>query len=802
MNVGIFPEHLLTRLKQKAARFRVALLHGTRLPTYLGLLVTLLVWLIFTSNEPVISATLQRLDNVVYDQRFNMLTGTQRAGQQKIVIVDYDERSLAAEGQWPWSRFKLADLVTQLADLGVLVVGFDVFFPEYDRNLAVELNARIDDDPDMAAQVGALMSELDTDFLRNALDADQAFAESMSATDVVLGFSFLNVQGRRSGVLPPPLFEMEPAMAERLTLAEQQGHIANVDVLQNAASGAGFFDTVPDVDGVIRRSPLFMRFRDQLYPALALEMARLYYFEDDFTLEPDRDATGRIQGLLGIKMGNILIPTDDQGRVAVPYIGPVGSYPYISATDVLRGTLTDAQKELLFNSLVLVGTTSVGLYDLRATPVGAVYPGVEVHANVLNAILNSSPEIVIGGDASAQQEQGTMSAIQAELRKAQLNPFPSRPGWEEGAIITSIIVIGLVLSVVYPHLGPALLAISSLTFLLGLTALNFHLWSRYNLDISLVILWLLVILIAMVNMTYGFLREGLNKKVIKSMFDQYVPPAHIDAMLSNPDKYNFAGESKELSVLFSDIRNFTTISEKLTAIELKSMLNEFFTPITGIIFEHNGTIDKYVGDMVMAFWGAPLDDPNHRMHAVQAALKMLAKVEELKPLFKEKGLPEVNIGVGINSGMMSVGDMGSTYRRAYTVLGDAVNLGSRLEGITKAYGVALLIGEQTYAGISGILCRQVDKVQVKGKEEPICIYQPLCMLDEASTELKALVEDYHRAYGHYLKQEWDAAERLFREVRQRDPDTQLYALYLERIAVLRMQRLPQNWDGTWRHTSK
>jgi adenylate cyclase len=805
MNVGSsheFRTRLLTRLRQQLTRLRVVLLHGTRLPTYLGLLVTLLVLSIFLSNEPVIRAVLQRLDNVVYDQRFNVLTGTQQAGAQKIVIVDYDERSLEAEGQWPWSRFKLADLVTQLADLGVLVVGFDVFFPENDRNLAVELNERIKGDPAMAEQIGALVSQLDSDLLRTALDADQAFAESMDATDVVLGFSFLNNQGRRSGALPPPLFNMEPEMAARLSLIEQQGHIANVDVLQNAASGAGFFDTVPDVDGIIRRSPLFMRFRDQLYPALALEMARLYYFEDDFSLQPDRDAAGRIEGLLGIKMGNILIPTDDQGRVAVPYIGPVRSYPYISATDVLRGTLTDAQKELLFNSLVLVGTTSVGLYDLRATPVGAVYPGVEVHANVLNAILNSSPTVVIDGEMAGMGEEGALAAIASAFDRTKVSPFPSRPGFERAVIFVAILAIGLVLSLVYPHLGPALLALSSVTFLLGLTALNFHLWSRYNLDISLVILWLLIILIAMVNMTYGFLREGLNKRVIKSMFDQYVPPAHIDAMLSDPDKYNFAGESKELSVLFSDIRNFTTISEKLTAVELKSMLNEFFTPITGIIFAHNGTIDKYVGDMVMAFWGAPLDDPDHRMHAVQAALKMLAKVEELKSLFRQKGLPEVNIGIGINSGMMSVGDMGSTYRRSYTVLGDAVNLGSRLEGITKAYGVSLLIGEHTHAGLSGILCRQVDKVLVRGKEEPICIYQPLCPVDEASSELTALVDDHHRAYGHYLAQEWDAAELMFQRLREVDPGTQLYAIYLGRIAALRTQQLPKNWDGTFRHTSK
>ncbi len=206
--------------------------------------------------------------------------------------------------------------------------------------------------------------------------------------------------------------------------------------------------------------------------------------------------------------------------------------------------------------------------------------------------------------------------------------------------------------------------------------------------------------------------------------------------------------------------------------------------------------------MVMAFWGAPLDDPKHRENSVAAALTMLKKVEELKPLFKAQGLPEVNIGVGINSGLMNVGDMGSTYRRAYTVIGDAVNLGSRLESITKTYGVKLLIGEQTYDGLSGILCRQVDKVQVKGKEEPIRIYQPLCKNAEASTELRALVDAWHGGYQLYQQQQWDAAAAAFEQLRQQDPDTYLYSLYLERIASLRTQQLPPDWDGTYRHTSK
>ncbi len=366
----------------------------------------------------------------------------------------------------------------------------------------------------------------------------------------------------------------------------------------------------------------------------------------------------------------------------------------------------------------------------------------------------------------------------------------------------AIFVIGLFLALVYPLLGPALLMLSSLAFTLGIVALNFKLWVDYKLDVPVVVLVFLILLITAINLTYGFLKEGINRRMIKSMFDQYVPPEHINAMLDDPDNYNFEGENKELSVLFSDIRGFTSISEKLSAADLKTLLNEFFTPITGIIFDNKGTIDKYVGDMVMAFWGAPLGDPDHRRHAVISALQMLEKKEALKAEFRKKGLPEVNIGVGINSGFMNVGDMGSTYRRSYTVLGDAVNLGSRLESITKFYGVKLLIGEETYDHIEGFLCRLVDKVQVKGKEEPIRIYEPLCLTSDASDELIDQVEEYHVAHDYYLQQNWQKAESCFRKLHENDPDKLLYSVYLERIENLQTQELSSDWDGTFKHTAK
>lgn len=791
---------IITRILKK---IKVELLKGSRLPVFLGLLGTVLTIILYVSNQPIISGFLARMDNMVYDQRFEFMLEPPPETEHSIVIIDVNQQSLAQIGQWPWSRRLLGQLVDQLANYGALVVGWDFLFPEYERNATAQLREAIE--AGTGEGYADLLPRLTE--LQNVLDGDKAFAESMQVTDVVLGFSFKPNEFLQYGTLPEPIIEIDAELADSLAIANMQGYEGNVDVLQNAARGGGFIDNLPDIDGIIRRSPLVLRYQDNLYPSLALDMARLYYFEENFSLVSEPVPGTSRRDITGIKMGQVFIPTDKIGQVIVPYIGESrmgqgGTYPYISAIDVLNGTLEPEEEAALFNSLVFIGSTATGLYDLRSTPMENIYPGVEVHANILNAILNSAPTFTVesGGDNSPQDSG--LGAIFSSLTASQLDPFPYKPDWEQGAVITILFMAGLFLTFVYPLLGPALLMLSSLTFMLGITALNFKLWADYNLDISLIIILFLILLLTVINLTYGFLKEGLSRRAIKGMFDQYVPPAHIDAMLNNPDNYNFEGESKELSVLFSDIRNFTTISESLNAVELKTMLNDFFTPITGIIFDHHGTIDKYVGDMVMAFWGAPLDDPDHRLHAVQAALKMLDKVEELKADFKGRGFPEVNIGIGINSGFMNVGDMGSTYRRSYTVLGDAVNLGSRLEGITKVYGVKLLIGEDTYDHLEGYLCRLVDKVQVKGKEKSIRIYQPLCLEKDAPEELLGLVDQYHRAYKQYVNQHWDEAESMFRELKEKDPGTLLYEVYLERIPALRNQVLEADWDGTFRHTAK
>ena len=770
---------------------------GKRLPTYLGIFGTMVILWLQLSAPPIVDRFLTRLEYVIYDQRLSIMPKAEKPADNKIVIVDLDERSLQAEGQFPWNRIKVGQLTEKLRDYGALVVGFDITFPEPDRNIR-DLLAPID------------LEKLDSSFtstleeIEPIIDSDQYFARVMqSGIDVVLAINFNPQSTAAYNDLPPSIVDISEAQAERITVQDMRGFTGNINILQDAALGNGSMNQRPDMDGIVRRVPLVIRYGSSLYPTLSLEMFRVYNFLDVYEVitQPYGDLDVVTAVRVGRGLGAFEIPTDGFGQVTVPYVGSssLGNnrhFPYISATDVMRDNLSAEEQEALQNSLVLVGTSAPGLGDIRAMPLQQVYPGVEVHANMLNALLNSVTPIEVSSG-----ETDTQSVFDAFFVSDDV-VFPYRPDWESGALFFIIMVLGIAMSMSFPFMNAAVMAGAAFTLLVGSVWFNFQLWANYKLDFSLVLLLLVIIMVTSVNLIYGFLAESQTRKTIKGMFDQYVPPAHIDSMLNDPDNYTFEGESKELTVLFSDIRSFTTISEALSASELKTLLNDFFTPITEIIFKHNGTIDKYVGDMVMAFWGAPLDDENHRVNAVRAALEMLQKVEEMKAEFDERGYPEVNVGVGINTGFMNVGDMGSTYRRSYTVLGDAVNLGSRLEGLTKFYGIRLLIGQETARQLDGYLIRLIDKVKVKGKHEAVECYEPLCEESSAGEQLKARVKAYHEALNCYFAQHWDEAEQKFNALLENEPDSLLYQVYIERIETLREADLPADWDGAFTHTSK
>ncbi|SFC62470.1 CHASE2 domain-containing protein [Pseudoalteromonas denitrificans] len=723
-----------------------------------GFTVTFLMMLLqyFVAEN---SAILQRINGLIYDIRLNS-TLEVRNTDINIIILDIDEKSLEQEGRYPWSRVKIAKIINKLAEAGAVVVAFDVMFSEPERNYINSVINLLDDQPDtqnLIEQISPFMSKA---------DADAIMAQSLSATDVVLGMAFQGDPKVKVGTLPPSVVTFDTPDMSTLHSHEFFGYTNNIPILQNNAPGIGFINSTPDPDNFIRTTSLIARYGNTFYPSLALEAAKLYTLADDIKVITANLKTSR--SIVGIKLGRKVIPTDEYGRVLIPFKGGAKSYPYISATDLLN----DQVDSNIFNSaIVFVGTSAIGHSDLRATPVGVQYPGVEIHANVIDGLLH--PEFI-----------------------------PSVPDWWEAAIFMMLLIIGGSLSLLFPFLGPRSIAFFGVCVFASLILFDLYLWAVQKISLPLATSLFLSIALSVINIGIGYFKESGKRKQIKSIFDQYVPPAHIDKMLDDPNAINLSGQRKEMTVLFSDIRSFTTISENLTANELGSLLNRYFSPITKSIFEHKGTIDKYVGDMVMAFWNAPLNDENHVQNAINCAFQMLDITKDLGDIFAKEGLPEIKVGIGINTGEMNVGDMGSTYRRAYTVLGDAVNLGSRLESLTKFYGVELLVGETCVDLCPKMKFRQIDKVRVKGKNKAVSIFEPIPEFLADSEGVKNELKQYQAAYDTYLAQNWEQALKLFLKLHEKNKQRKLYSIYLQRIKELKNMPISNDWDGSFTHQNK
>ncbi|NLW05839.1 MAG: adenylate/guanylate cyclase domain-containing protein, partial [Pseudomonadaceae bacterium] len=394
--------------------------------------------------------------------------------------------------------------------------------------------------------------------------------------------------------------------------------------------------------------------------------------------------------------------------------------------------------------------------------------------------------------------------VHANLLAAMLDKkFLQQPSWAPGANFVIALFAGLILALSLPWLAPILQVLISIGVSVTIITITSWLWLVEGIVLALAGPLLLVFLLTVFNFIWGFFYESMTRHRLADMFGQYVPPELVEEMSRNPGDFSFAGESRVMSVLFSDIRGFTNLSEALTADELKVLLNRYFTPITGVIFDHRGTIDKYIGDLVMAFWGAPLADPDHAVHSIQAAKDMLKATAELSATFVAEGLPAITVGIGINSGLMNVGDMGSKYRRAYTVLGDAVNLASRLESSTKYYGVALVVGEKTRElALEHFVWRELDLVRVKGKDYPVRVYEPVCPQAEATSELQAELEELDKALQAFRAQEFSQAKVIFTQLQAAYPSVSQYSLYLERIEELTQNSPAVDWDGSWTRISK
>jgi adenylate cyclase len=710
---------------------------------------------------------IDRLEHIAYDTRlvFMMPGGV----DPNIVIVDVDEKSLQAEGRWPWGRDKLARMLEAMFDdYGAGLAGFDVVFAEPDDSSGLKmLRALAESELRDVTQFQDVLSKL-----APSLDNDQLFADALARYPIVLGYYFSQEAAENalvSGALPAPSVSSDVFARRSIPFFKATGYGANIGSLQAAATNAGHFTPVVDDDGVVRRVPMLYQYNGEYYASLSLTMARLALNAKGLVpgFPPDSQPGGVYQGMEWIDVGDRRIPIDENTSVLVPYRGPQGSFPYVSATDLLNGRVP---KEILRNKIVLVGTSAPGLLDLRSTPVQKSYAGVEVHANIIAGIL-----------------RGTLL---------------EDPAYTLGAELVGLALFGLTLALALPIVSPLIGTVLTVASLAIFTAANLWFWASGNLVIALAPGLLMMLALYLLNMSYGFFVESRGKRQLAGLFGQYIPPELVDEMSVNPTQYSMDAASQDMSVLFTDVRGFTTISEGLDPKELSELMSEFLTPMTEIIHRHRGTIDKYMGDAVMCFWGAPVKDPEHARHALEAAIEMAATVRGLEPLFAENGWPPIRVGIGINSGIMSVGDMGSRFRRAYTVLGDAVNLGSRLEGQTKNYGVDLIVNETTREAVPDFVFRELDRIQVKGKDVPVTIFEPVGSQDSVGSDELDELKLYRQALKQYRAQAWDSAEMQFVNLRSAHPDRYLYEMYIDRIGAYRADPPGETWDGVFIHTSK
>ncbi|MDO8988226.1 MAG: adenylate/guanylate cyclase domain-containing protein [Sideroxyarcus sp.] len=707
----------------------------------------------------------QFVDAKLYDYR--LILTMPRTADERIVILDIDEKSLKEEGRWPWSRDKLATLMDELFDhYGVAVVGFDVVFAEKDTSSG--LHVLQDLGRNQLKGVPQFQSALAQ--IQPRLEYDMLFADKIRNRNVVLGYFFTNsergAEKSNAGVLPESVFPAGTFKGRPIAFIQWDSYGANLLELQGSAALAGHFNPVIDFDGVVRRVPMLLEYDGAYYESLSVAVVRaalgMPKLVPGYATAKNKNYGGLEWLTLESAQGDLHIPVDDKVSALVPYRGASGSFRYVSLTDALHGRTPLADMQ---NKIVLVGTTAAGLMDLRSTPVGEIYPGVEIHANMISGILNQN--------------------------------IKQNPPYVLGANVSLLLVIGVALSLLLPMLSAIRATLLSAGILLLVIVVNGVVWHFGNLVMPLAGSLIMVLMLFALNMTYGYFTETRTKRQLAGLFGQYVPSELVDEMSKNPEQVSMEGESREMTILFSDVRGFTTISEGLEPKDLSLLMNEFLTPLSRVIYSHRGTIDKYMGDCIMAFWGAPLPDTRHAYQAVLSGLEMQRKLSDLQPHFKERGWPEIHIGVGINTGRVSVGNMGSEVRVAYTVMGDAVNLASRLEGITKEYGVGVLVGEHTREEAPEFLYRELDLVRVKGKDKPVAIFEPLGLVGEVEQATLDEVKLFQQALRLYRKQEWDRAELQLYNLMKIAPESKLYKVYAERVAHYRNESPGENWDGVF-----
>lgn len=717
------------------------------------------------------------LEHKVYDLLFQASHSREVSGA--VAVVDLDEASLAAYGQWPWPRYRVALLVEKTRRTGAASVALDIVFAETDNTSPLVMQRMLREELGVDVQFSGLPPGLE--------DNDLILANILGQGPYVLGYYF-SVGGLdgASGPSPPGVAHHQDSAAEDRPEADASPHplnaavlraagavsvqealfaagdvVGNIPVLARAAPGSGFINVAADLDGIVRRAPLVMVWQDKVYPSLALAAVLAAAGADTAVL---RLTPG---GAESLRVAGQTIPLDGRGRMLLHYRGGRQTIETFSVADVLQDRLPAGA---LDGKVVFIGTSAAGLKDIRSTPLDPFFPGVEAQATVADTL--------ISGD------------------------FLHRPDWAPGLELSLILGMGLLSTLLLVRLG----GLWPLVILAGLAASAWfgalHTLSAHGMYLSpLMPLTALAGNFSLLSFL-KFWTEEKEKRQIRSSFEHYLSPEVIARVVKDPGLLQLGGEKKDLTVFFTDIRNFTTLSESLDPQELVAFMNEFHSAMTGIILEQGGTLDKYIGDAIMAFFGAPVEQPRHALIGCRTALLMLERLYECRTAWCFPGFSQIEIGVGISSGEMIVGNMGSVKRLSYTVMGDQVNLASRLEGLTKLYGVKVLVSQSTHARVQGdIVCREIDLVRVKGKTEPVAIFEPFARDYFTGGEF-AFIPPFEQGLRAYRQNRFTEAAALFQQTLALKPKDRPSLVYMDRCRALAGSPPPADWGGVWSMSSK
>ncbi len=769
-----------------------------RLALYVGLVATALhvldvLWAQKGSQLPVIS----RIEHAAQDYVLTTLRGP-RLPSGQVVIVAIDERAIEAEGLWPWSRARMARLVDALAQGGVAAVGFDVVWADDDvqgrrlADLAGRLKAAgaLSSEPAVAralAEAWALAAAgepgvpPDVDPTRQLADAIER------ARNVTVGFMFRSAADATgsgsSGAEALRFFRTEPVRVQdaggrlvpepggrqRPVGRSFPGAVPPVDEVVQVADSGGFFTVPPDADGVIRRYHALASAGGATYPALGLALLARVEGRGGIPAPVQPVGVAGSQVLVGLRVGSLEIATDDYGRAPLNYYGSYRDFPTWSATDLLHGRIP---REQLQGKIAIVGTTAPGTWDQRVTPFDAIAPGVITHATFVENVLHGQ--------------------------------LLERSQWVVLGEVLMMVAASVALAFLFSRVSslaaaPALVAVMALWAAVSVLAL-----SRFNLVLASGLPLMQVLSMSLAATTYRFFSEEREKRKARERFSRFLAPAIVDEVLRHEGSLRLGGEKRELTALFADIRGFTAISEQLDPHVLLGVLNQYLTPMTDIIVSgHQGTLDKYMGDAIMAFWGAPRAQPDHALRACRAALAMLEELERLRAGWRAQGLPDIDIRLGLNTGPMSVGFVGSQDRfYNYTILGDAVNLASRLEGANTQYGTRIIIGPETYRQVEAhVVARPLDLVRVKGKREGVRIFE-LLALAPGPPELEPFLRAFAWGFSAWQAQRWDEATASFQEADRLRGGDACARVYLARCEEMRRAPPGPGWDGAYEMKTK